>query len=62
MRHQAVKALAILAIMLPLASEAVQAKPKRREPGMRWVQDLDAALQEARDRNIPVFVAFHKDG
>ncbi|MHC4469382.1 MAG: hypothetical protein ACYTDY_10285 [Planctomycetota bacterium] len=57
---RAAYSLALLAILLPMAAEA---KPKvgRREPGMRWVSDLDAAIQEAKDRNIPLFVALHKD-
>lgn len=61
MRFQAVKALAILAVALPLASTQVDAKPERRDPGMRWVVDLEAAIREAQDRNIPLFVAYHKD-
>jgi hypothetical protein len=60
-RNQAFRALAILAVVLPIASSQVEAKTERREPGMRWVEDLEAAIQEAKDRNIPIFVAYHKD-
>jgi hypothetical protein len=53
--------LALLALLVPLAAEAKPGKVERREPGLRWATDLDAAIQEARDRNIPLWVALHKD-
>ena len=53
-------ALALLALLIPLAAEA-RPKVEKREPGMRWVTDLDAAIQEAKDRNIPLWIAYHKD-
>lgn len=56
------KTLALLALLLPLAAaEAKPGKAEKRDPGMRWVADLDAAIEEAKDRNIPLFVAVHKD-
>ena len=60
MRTRAVQTLALLALFLPLAA-ADAAKAAKRDVGMRWVEDLDAAIAEAKDRNIPLFVAVHKD-
>jgi hypothetical protein len=60
MRTHAVRTLALLALLMPFAS-AHAAKAEKREPGMRWVTDLEAAIAEAKDRNIPLFVAVHKD-
>jgi len=58
----AMRILALLALLMPLAAaEAKPGKVEKREPGMRWVEDLEAAIAEARDRNIPLFVAVHKD-
>ena len=60
-RHAAGLA-ALLAIVLPLvASDARAQQPEKREPGFRWFVDLDEAIAEAKTRNIPLFVAFHKD-
>ena len=53
--------LAFLALLLPLAAADARPKVEKRAPGMRWFTDLDVALQEAKDRNVPVFVALHKD-
>jgi hypothetical protein len=55
--------LALLALLLPLAAAnaAPKAKVEKREPGSRWFTDLDAAIAEAKDRNIPLMVALHKD-
>ena len=47
-------------IFLPMAA-ADAAKAEKRDVGMRWVTDLDEAIAEAKDRNIPLFVAVHKD-
>jgi len=56
------RSLALLALLLPLtAAEARPGKVEKRDPGMRWVADLDLAIAEAKDRNIPLFVAVHKD-
>ena len=60
--RQTATALAVLALLLPMASS--QAKPgkvEKRDPGMRWVEDLDEAIEEAKARNIPLWVAYHKD-
>ena len=58
-------ALALLAILFPLAASHAKerkAKIEKREPGTRWFSDLDAAISEAKDRNIPLLVALHRDG
>ena len=62
MKNPAMRTLALLALLLPLAvADAKPGKVEKREPGMRWVEDLDLAIAEAKDRNIPLFVAVHKD-
>ncbi len=53
--------LALLAMLLPLAASHGAEAVQRRDAGMRWFTDLDAAIAEARDRNIPLYVGFHKD-
>ncbi len=61
-KRNAVALLALFALVLPLAASAAeQGPPAKREPGFRWFVDLDAAIREARDRNIPLLVALHKD-
>jgi hypothetical protein len=61
--NKAVKTLALLALLMPLvAAEAKSGKrAEKRDPGMRFVEDLDKAIAEAKDRNIPLWVAYHKD-
>ena len=60
-RHAASLAV-LLAVVLPLAaSDARAQQPEKREPGFRWFVDLDEAVAEAKARNIPLFVALHKD-
>lgn len=62
MRNHAPKMLAVLALLLPLAAAHADSKrPEKREAGMRWFTNLDAAIAEAKARNIPLFVAYHKD-
>ena len=63
MNNKAIKTLALLALLMPLvAAEAKSGKrPEKRDPGMRFVEDLDKAIAEAKDRNIPLWVAYHKD-
>ena len=60
MTRNAVRTLAIFALLLPLAT-AYADRPEKRDPGMRWITNLDTAIQEAKDRNIPLYVALHKD-
>ena len=57
------KKTALLASMFVLLSTFAQAKeaPKRRDPGFRLFASLEAAIQEAKDRNIPLMVGLHKD-
>jgi ABC-type sugar transport system substrate-binding protein len=52
--------LAALALLLPMAAAHAD-KVEKRDPGMRWFTDLDEAIAEAKARNIPLFVAYHKD-
>lgn len=61
-RHQASTLLAVLALLLPMAAAQARAERiEKRDPGMRWFTDLDQAIEEAKARNIPLFVAYHKD-
>ena len=63
MNTKAIKTLALLALLVQLvAAEAKPGrKPAKRDPGMRFVENLDGAIAEAKDRNIPLWVAYHKD-
>ena len=60
MRHPATMLLATLALLIPMAAAHAE-RPEKRDPGMRWFTDLDEAIAEAKARNIPLFVAYHKD-
>lgn len=52
--------MATVALLLAFAASAKeQAEP--RTPGFRWIADFDAAIREAKDRNIPLMVSLHKD-
>ena len=53
--------LALLAMLLPMAASQGAEAIQRRDAGMRWFTDLEAAIAEARDRNIPLYVGLHKD-
>jgi hypothetical protein len=53
--------LALMAMLLPMAASQGADQVTARDPGMRWFTDLDAAIAEARDRNIPLYVGIHKD-
>ncbi len=53
--------LFLTAMLLPMAASEGAGRMETRDPGMRWFTDLDAAIAEARDRNIPLYVALHKD-
>jgi hypothetical protein len=46
---------------LAVAADA-SAKEKANEPHLRYVPTYEEAMAEARERNVPIFVAFHKDG
>ena len=36
--------------------------PPAPRPEPRWATSWDAALAEAKERNVPVFISFHQDG
>ena len=58
------KKTAFLASLIVLAGTfAAEAAgpPQRRDPGFRLFTSLEAAIQEAKDRNIPLMVGLHKD-
>ena len=54
-------AIVWLAMLFAAFAAETKAAPERRDPGFRLFADLDAAIQEAKDRNIPLFVGLHKD-
>ena len=54
-------AIAWLALLFAAFAAETNAAPERRDPGYRLFVDLDAAIQEAKDRNIPLIVGLHKD-
>ena len=53
--------LAIAALLLPMAVSQARPAVERRDAGMRWFTDMEAAIEEAKVRNIPLYVALHKD-
>ena len=53
--------LALMAMLLPMATSEGAGRMEARDPGMRWFTDLEAAIAEAKDRNIPLYVGLHKD-
>jgi hypothetical protein len=53
------RVLAILAIAFGADGLAAQKAPKKT---LLWVRDYDAAFAEAKERNVPVMVAFIQDG
>ena len=59
-RNQATALMAVLAVVLPMAAAKAE-RIEQRDPGMRWFTDLEAAIAEGKARNIPLFVAYHKD-
>ncbi len=62
MHRHAASLVALLAVVLPLVASDGRAQPiEKREPGFRWFVSLDDAIAEAKARNIPLFVALHKD-
>jgi len=48
----------LVAAMLALAAIPALAKG----PQCRWARSWDDALAEAKARNVPIHVTFHKDG
>lgn len=54
-------AAALLVLALTVASGQAADKVEKRDPGMRWFTDFDTAVEEAKARNIPLYVALHKD-
>jgi hypothetical protein len=48
--------------MLTLAAVALAALPALADrPECRWSKSWDEALAEAKERNVPIMVTFHKD-
>lgn len=48
------------AALAALPAAAGNPGPARPEP--RWALSWDAALAEAKERNVPIFISFHQDG
>ena len=53
------------ALVLGLAAGIVglaQAEPpKPQKPSVQWATNWEAAVEEAKARNVPIFVSFHMD-
>ena len=56
-----VAALALGAALLA-AVPVVAGGPAAAKPEPRWAQSWEAALAEAKERNVPIFISFHQDG
>jgi len=51
--------LSFVAAALTLAAAPAFAQPAG--PEMRWAHSWTEAMAEAKERNVPIMVAFHKD-
>ncbi|MGH7294763.1 MAG: hypothetical protein ACRELB_07520 [Polyangiaceae bacterium] len=60
MRTRSFLALAVAALTAVSASPLLAAGPARPQP--RWALSWQAALQEAKERNVPIYIAYHQDG
>lgn len=50
--------------LLPLLAFALAALPasaKPPAPEVRWATSWEEALKEAKERNVPIHIGFHKD-
>jgi hypothetical protein len=61
------KSTFVTVLFLAAAATAVQAGDKKDKPSqapadyVRWSHSWAEALAEAKERNVPIHVAFHKD-
>ena len=60
MRTRNWAALAVAAVASIAAAPIFAAGPARPQP--RWAQSWQAALAEAKERNVPIYIAYHQDG
>ena len=58
----ALSVLALGAALLAGRPVAAGAAPGPAKPQPRWALTWDAALAEAKERNVPIYVTFHQDG
>ena len=61
MRLKTTAALALGLLALVAAAPGSGADAKQR-PEPRWALTWEAALKEAKERNVPIYAAFHQDG
>ena len=62
-RHRIFLAAALALGAAVLAGAPVVAGgPQPPKPEPRWALTWDAALAEAKERNVPIFVTYHQDG
>ena len=45
-----------------LASSPVFSAPPGEKPEPKWALSWQAALEEAKERNVPIYLAYHQDG
>jgi hypothetical protein len=63
MRKRNALFLAAAALALSAAGvEVVLAADAKPRPEPRWASSWEAALAEAKERNVPIIVSFHQDG
>ena len=58
----ALAASVVLGAAVIAALPVVAGGPPGPRPEPRWARSWDAALAEAKERNVPIFISFHQDG
>lgn len=52
----------LLASLLALPVASLTAADSKQKPDPQWALSWEAALAEAKDRNVPIFFTSHQDG
>ncbi len=47
--------------VLGLAGLAHAGPPPSNKPSVQWAKSWEAAVEEAKARNVPIYVSFHMD-
>jgi hypothetical protein len=55
-------AIAALGAAILVGLPVLAGGPPAPRPEPRWALNWDAALTEAKERNVPIFISFHQDG
>ena len=51
-----------LAVVTMVTAPIVAAGPDQQRPEPKWALSWEAALQESKERNVPIYLAYHQDG